>query len=445
MSVSSTWRAQRRDGAALGVRAEQGDHPVTLAALADQARLAGHREPGLRQVGPARGGVVAAPAVELGGRQVDRLEAVGRVEQAGRGGDLGDERDGGLVHAEVAGGAAQVAHARPRPSAAARAGAPSRCRRARRPGAPSRAPRWCRAGRARRARARSTRDLRRLGVDGAERCVAQRQPDLAGQLDGLGVDRDEQAAHRQQRRPAGSRRGRSAQHADRRTGGEPVEDVALLRVAVGDQVARRGRVGEHVGDRRARRGLRGGRQSRACAAPARAETSGTWRSSVGGGPAEPGRVGAERLAHRAGQVQVVVGCPRPGRAVAQLVQGRGRRRVGAEQRGRVVERDRVTRRRRTSTSASSTRSANASSPSTARCTDVRTDSRLASVGRSAGAGSARSGRRRSSSASWASVRPRSHSVSDAGRRAAARAGWRSPVAGQRPSARCGRSSGPGWV
>ena len=71
---------------------------------------------------------------------------------------------------------------------------------------------------------------------------------------------------------------------------------------------------------------------------------------------------------------------------------------------------------RSPSSASSTRvssavSAAASRLSTARCTDVRTAARTASAAISAGAGSARSGRRRSRSASCRSSRPRSQSVS----------------------------------
>ena len=83
-----------------------------------------------------------------------------------------------------------------------------------------------------------------------------------------------------------------------------------------------------------------------------------------------------------------------------------------------------------STSASSTRSCHASRESTARCTEVRTAIRLASVVMSAGAGRPRSGRRRSSAISSSSVRARSHCASVRGADGAGRATSRS-VAGQR--------------
>ncbi len=92
---------QCRDGAALRVRAEHGDEAVALTALADQARLARHREPGARELGPARCRALPPPAVVLGGGQVGRLDGMGGVDQAGGGGHLGDQRRRRFVDAEV--------------------------------------------------------------------------------------------------------------------------------------------------------------------------------------------------------------------------------------------------------------------------------------------------------------------------------------------------------
>jgi len=68
--------------------------------------------------------------------------------------------------------------------------------------------------------------------------VAQREPDFARQLDRRCVDRDEQPSKHQPMpralRLGGGRLG-IAQGTERGTGGEPIEDVLLGRVEIGQQ------------------------------------------------------------------------------------------------------------------------------------------------------------------------------------------------------------------
>jgi hypothetical protein len=99
---------------AVELGAQRRQHPVALAPLSDQPRLAGQREPGGGQLDPPVLGRQRGPGVEAGRRQQLGLEAGGGVEQPGGGGHLDQQRGGALVDVERLGRPAQVAHAQAR-------------------------------------------------------------------------------------------------------------------------------------------------------------------------------------------------------------------------------------------------------------------------------------------------------------------------------------------
>ena len=189
---------------------------------------------------------------------------------------------------------------------------------------------------------------RQPGLDGLQRAerrpAAQGQADLAGQLDGAAVDRDEQRVGEQPAHGAvgvGGRHGpqRVADLAERRTGGEGLEDLAAAVVHPRQQRVQPGAVGEQLrrpGDPRPRRQVERLEQGGELAV-------GVARQAGGHRAPEPGGTRARDLAHRADQVQRVVAAPDQ-REVAQPVDARlhlGRARRPAHQRAEPRERARV--------------------------------------------------------------------------------------------------------
>ena len=228
---------------------------------------------------------------------------MGRVQQPGGCGHLSDQRDSGLVHTEVSGGAAQLAHADA-------AGAQLRRRqRGPRVGEHVDQPQRVQHGGGAEpvefgGLARGDRDLWRVGFRRAERGRPQRDPYLARQLDGQRVDRDEQPAHEQPRGWRGFTRGTRPHHTYRWPGRQPVEHVPLGGSDAGDQLRDAIPVGQHGRDSRSGRRLADGRHAQR-AQHRRQLHVGHLPQQVRGGPSETGRIAAQRLAHRAHQLQPV--------------------------------------------------------------------------------------------------------------------------------------------
>ena len=167
------------------------------------------------------------------------------ADQVGRHHDLDEKRGGGLVGVDLAGHAPQLPHAE---------AAGAQCRR--RGGAPEGDELLDLAQRAQRGtRSRAVdgldaavdrREVRRVERQAAQRPVApQREPDLAGQLDGVGVDAHEQAPGQQA--GDGARRVRTAPAApDRWSDRQRLEHPPLVGVDGGEQV-RQVRRGGHSG------------------------------------------------------------------------------------------------------------------------------------------------------------------------------------------------------
>ena len=299
------------------------------------------------------------------------------------------------------------------------------------------------AGRARPARA-ARLHLRRLGRDLAERAVtAQREADLAGQLDGARVEGDEQAARDQ---PAWRRHVRVGEWAlrTRPTGGPAARRSSTSRsagsTAAISSASRAGSRSTAATEAPARGWAAGGRPSERSTGAS--DDVGDRGEQGGRGTAEAGGIGAERFAHGGEQAQVLVRRPTPGRACAArrrasssagsasrpatpaTVSGVGglggeRERLEHLEQVRVERVDRALHRR----------------------PDRRAGWR-ASAGRPVPAGrgrdggaAARRGRRRYAT--------RSQSTSESG--GPRTGGATTDGAAQRPSARCGRSALPGWV
>ena len=226
-------------------------------------------------------------------------------------------------------------------------------------------------------------------ASGPERPVApQRQPDLTGQLDGLGVEAREQPA-REQPGDGARRICSGAAAADRRAGGQRVEHPALVRVDLGEEPLQRRR-GRHTG-----------------AGPPKA--AGEPRDDVARGRDEgdPGPLGAGHV--RSEESQARARARREASAASRASGGKpgpSRRRSSSRETGALSA--------SATTSASTTCSATVSSSSQARCTDARMPARVASTVRSAGGGTARSGRSRSRSASVSSSWARSQSTNGVG-------------------------------
>ena len=206
-------------------------------------------------------------------------------------------------------------------------------------------------------------DRRRLGGDAAERArrAAPARPRAAARRSARRAGR---AGPRDQpmRAAGGVSPGRASRTLP--TGGPAASRSSTSRSA-GRQSAIMARdpcrVGQHVGDGGAGARLRRGRQAER-AQHRRQRDVRDLAQQRRGRPAQPGRVGAERLAHRGRQVHVVAVAPDQGER-AQLGQG------GVDRTAVVASSSRVaasTELRRSpsaaSTSASSTRRANASEP-----------------------------------------------------------------------------------
>ena len=404
--------AQRRDGAALGVRAQRGDHAVAVAALADEAGLAGHRQPRRGERRPASRGVAGAPQVVLGGRQEHRFRCRGGVEQARGERRLGDERGRRLVDVEVLGRAPQLAHpdaagAQHRRGVAVQVSARASTRRS--GSSTAVVPRRSRSAGVRSTSADAGGLGEAVGRAGASRRASPTSRGSSTRWASMGTSRPRLISRcGGGRSVAGAASGCCATRADRRADGEPVEHVPFVGVGSASRSPAR-RVGEQRGH---------GRAGRGCAAGGRPSVRSTGTScgvghageQRGGRAAEPGRVRA-----RPPRARSAVRCTRSG---SPQISARSNRSSSAVRRRRRARRSSSSPAARTRFSRA--RSVCASRPSTARCVDVRTPSRPASDAMSGGAGRARSGRSRSSAASSRSVRARSHSVSEAARRAGRR-------------------------
>ena len=240
--------------------------------------------------------------------------------------------------------------------------------------------------------------------------AAHQQADLAGQLDGVVVDRYEQAVGEQ---PAhggvgGLRRRRALGVLDapqRRAGRQRVEHPALGR-SPRARAARRAAPGRRTG-RRARRP----RRRRATAATgatsltrSRASREATGRPRPAATGATTSRTGPTTCSADGGPHTSARSCSRSTAAVDLRVGG-----GVADQLAQLVLRRRGAS-PEDSTSPSSSASTKASSCSSARSTDSRTAARAARTPTSGGTGTARSGRATSSAARRSSGQPRSQSA-----------------------------------
>ena len=314
----------------LDLHRQRGQGPAAVVALAHQRRQPGHRQPGGREPDPAQRRVQAQPGVVALGRQPERLGAAADVEQAGGPGHLQQRGRGGLVRVDDLGRAAQLPHAE-----AAGAQLARRIQRVRLQQGldqPQHGQHLAGPGVVRGAGADVPRvGDRRMQPRRPERgLAADQQPDLAGQLDGVGVDRDQQAvrqqpAHRRLGLVRRHRSGRVPDRAQRRAGRELRQHLALAVAGAADQGAQPDRVGEGLAQQRPRDRLAGVGQAE----------RGQHRGELGAGrdrqqrpvrPAEPAGVHADHLAHGAGHVQAVVVAPDQGQPAQPVDGGPDRRR-----------------------------------------------------------------------------------------------------------------------
>ena len=245
---------------ALDVGGQRRQRAAPVVALPDQRRQPGHAEPGGGQPGPALRRVQPEPQVVRRGRQPGRLRSAGQLQQPGSPGHLDEQRRGGLVDVQQPRGAAQVADAE---AAGAQLGRRvQRVRLQQRLDQPQDGEHLSRAGRVRGLRADVLAGrLRRPKPQLAEhRVAADGQPDLARQLDGVRVDRHqqpvrEQPADRGVRLRGGDRAGGVPHRAERWSGGELVEHLALPLVGPGQECLQPAGLGERRRHRRAGPGL----------------------------------------------------------------------------------------------------------------------------------------------------------------------------------------------
>ena len=229
----------RRPARAVGQR---GDRPPGVVPGADEPRHARQVEPGAGQRGPLLLRAPGRPDVGRGRRHPLGRDAVALPHQVRRHGDLDEQRGRGLVGVDLASHPSQLPH-----TEAART---QRRRGRRRPerdqllDLAQRPQRGARRRAVHRAHpAVDGREVRRAEGERAQRPVAaQREPDLAGQLHGLGVDPHQQPAGEQ---PGdGVRRARTAAAPDRRPGCQRLEHSPLVRVDGGEQLRQGGRRGD---------------------------------------------------------------------------------------------------------------------------------------------------------------------------------------------------------
>ena len=319
------------------------------------------------------------PDVGLRGGHPFGCDAVGGRDEVGAGGQLDEQRGGGLVGVDLAGHPAQVAHAEA-----------ARAEQRRRGGAPERDQGLDAAQEVERGAAGGAVDGRRRRGRG--------RPAAAGRAASAPSGRSPRRASptwrgsstvswsTRSRRPLASSRptgplgSARAAAPDRRACGERVEHAPLVRVDGGEQLRQRGRA------RDAR-----GRAAQAAGEPrddvARGRDQRPERARLLGLPDE--RAGAQG---GQGAVETSAGMSGPS-SRATSARGTGAWSASA------------------TTSASSDGERGVSRSSQARCTDARTPARVASTVRSAGGGTARSGRSRSRAASVSSSWARSQSTS----------------------------------
>ena len=306
---------------ALEVGAEGGQHAVAVVAAADQPGQPRQLQPGAGQHGPAVLGRLGQPGVVARRRDPVRVDARGLVDQPGARGDLDEQGRDRLGDVEVLRGPAQVADAEP--------AGPQHRRRVDRPRLEQRldvgdgvgggqrggAVDLAGAGRAQLQRGRRRRHRPERGV------AAQRQPDLARQLDGAEVDGHEQPAGEQPADRAvgvGGARGaqRVADLAERRAGGEGVEHLAGARVDGREQGRQARRVLEDL-EHATEAGVGGQAQGLRDAGEL---AVGAARQAGRDGSAQPRGRRADHLAQRPDQVQRVVLAPHE-REAAQPLHG----------------------------------------------------------------------------------------------------------------------------